>query len=433
MKYLLFVVFVLSFLACKEEKTVLEAVPLPSNIASSKLQETPFLIDRVIYKDRVLGLLVGSAIGDAMGSPIEMWTRQDIDFRYGFVDQFIPNIRPASAEGPWGSNLVAGTGTDDTRWKQLMGTYFLSLKKDELPEARSFAVFIQNAYNNLKEEIITNDGLAPQRLETSTRYLQWLQEWVKVAETYESNQVDQYASAVAKFYGGEMACGGMLYAPMFGLLYPQQPKAAYRNAWSLSLFDIGYAKDITAMTAALTAAAFASNDSLSTLLNIHYEIDEERMADSRLIGRIVNNTYERALRDYYGSLQIETDSTNTLSIPPYFQEQPQRYHQLLHLYEAMQPQLKAIPFHAGEIYMISLYALLYAEGSFMDAMVFITNFGRDNDTVAAVVGSILGAYVGYERLPEALSAQVIAVQKEELNIDIHELAEQLTNRYAPIE
>lgn len=431
MKYLVYTVFVLSFLTCAEEQTTMEAVPLPPNDTSKATTENVVLVNKEIYKDRVLGLLVGSAIGDAMGSPVEMWTPQAINFRYGFVDQFIPNVRSASAEGPWGSNLMAGTGTDDTRWKQLMGVYFLGLQKDELPEPKTFAIFIQDAYEDVKKEIIQNDGLAPQHLETSTRYLQWLQEWTKVAAAYESNNIDQYASAVAKFYGGEMACGGMLYAPMFGLLYPQQPKAAYRNAWSLSLFDIGYAKDITAMTAALTAAAFASTDSLTTILNIHYEVDEERMADSRLIGRIVNTTYERALRDYYESLQIEIKDMEETILPFYFKSQPQRYHQLIHLYRAMEPQLQAIPFHAGEIYMISLYALLYAEGNFMDAMVFITNFGRDNDTVAAVVGSILGAYVGYEKLPKNLAEQVVAVQKKQLGIDIHILAEQLTDKYAP--
>jgi ADP-ribosylglycohydrolase len=241
--------------------------------------------------------------------------------------------------------------------------------------------------------------------------------------------VDEYATAVAKFYGGEMSCAGMLYAPMLGISYAQQPHAAYQKAWSLSLFDIGYAKDITAMTAALTAAAFDSIENAEQLLELHYKIDNSRMADSRLIGRVVNSVYENALRDCLSSQQIDSVQAEQNDIPTYFQDRPLKYEQLLYLYERMQPQLKSIPFHAHEIYLISLYALLFADGDFMDAMVFVINFGRDNDTVAAVVGSILGAQLGYQSLPNELAEQVIQAQKEVLHIDLEELANQLGTLY----
>ena len=45
------------------------------------------VISREVYHDKVLGLLVGSAIGDAMGAPTEMWSRNDIQLDYGF-DKF---------------------------------------------------------------------------------------------------------------------------------------------------------------------------------------------------------------------------------------------------------------------------------------------------------------------------------------------------------
>ena len=42
-------------------------------------------------------------------------------------------------------------------------------------------------------------------------------------------------------------------------------------------------------------------------------------------------------------------------------------------------------------HLINLTALLFSNYQFQPAMEFVTNYGRDNDTVAAVTGAILGA------------------------------------------
>lgn len=430
-KYLIYFFAIAFLLACEPSPSSSKAITLPSEERKVNTTIPKLQMSQAEYKDRILGALVGSAIGDAMGSPVEMWTADAIEERYGFVDGFIPNVRPASAEGPWKTNMIAGTGTDDTRWKQLMGYYFLSLPKNEAPSDFGFANFIVEQYEKLKESIIEKDGLAPDQLEASTRYLKWMQEWVKVAEAYRSKNVRQYANALPKFYGGEMSCAGMLYAPLLGILYPNAPADAYEAAWELSLFDLGYAKDITAMTAALSAASFTREISAEQLLAMHYEVDEQNFADSRLIGRIVNNIYETALRENRIIQQTDSLILEIKDVPSYFQGDSLRYQQLLLLYENMNHKLKDIPFHAHEIYMISLYALLYAEGNFMDAMCFITNFGRDNDTVAAVVGTILGIQNGYDALPSELAKTVIEAHKNELNIDLVELAEQLSERFYP--
>ncbi|MEM9887897.1 MAG: ADP-ribosylglycohydrolase family protein [Bacteroidota bacterium] len=416
--------------ACQPAPPSSQSVSLPLEESASLQKSSNFQIDKVTYQDKILGALVGSAIGDAMGSPVEMWTAAAIRDRHGFIDQLIPNTRLAGAEGPWQTNMIAGTGTDDTRWKQMMTYYFLSLKVGESPNDFGFANFIVAQYEQMKQKILAADGLHPDRLEASTRYLQWMQEWVKVAEAYRSKDIQQYAQTLPKFYGGEMSCAGMLYAPLLGILYPAAPKQAYQIAWELSLFDIGYAKDLTAMTAALSAAAF-TDSSAEDLLSLHYQVDEKSFADSRLIGRIANVIYENALRDSRAAKQIqniEIDEVN-IAVPNYFAGDSLRYQQMLLLFDNLNGQLKDIPFHAHEVYAITLYALLYAEGDFMDAMCFVTNFGRDNDTVAAVVGTVLGIQNGYAQLPEDIAKQVVEANKEVLGIDLVELSKLLSERF----
>ena len=62
-------------------------------------------------------------------------------------------------------------------------------------------------------------------------------------------------------------------------------------------------------------------------------------------------------------------------------------------------------------------------------MEFIVNYGRDNDTVGAIAGAILGAYWGESKLPRKMVDQVLTVNKKELGIDLSELANQLTEKY----
>ena len=75
--------------------------------------------------------------------------------------------------------------------------------------------------------------------------------------------------------------------------------------------------------------------------------------------------------------------------------------------------------------MINLVALIFCDLDFSKALEFVTNYGRDNDTVGAITGAILGAYWGASRLPAHLAEPVLATNKEQLGIDLPVLAERL--------
>ena len=61
-------------------------------------------------RDRALGAFYGLAIGDALGMPTQSMSREDIVTHYGFIR----SLRDAVAEQPISPNLPAGTITDDT-------------------------------------------------------------------------------------------------------------------------------------------------------------------------------------------------------------------------------------------------------------------------------------------------------------------------------
>ncbi|MEZ4826271.1 MAG: ADP-ribosylglycohydrolase family protein [Bacteroidia bacterium] len=85
--------------------------------------------------------------------------------------------------------------------------------------------------------------------------------------------------------------------------------------------------------------------------------------------------------------------------------------QMQRAFELLDAKNQDMPFHAGEIHLINLTALLFGEFDFRRSLEFAINYGRDNDTVGAVTGSILGAYYGKSSLPADMVATVLGTNK----------------------
>ncbi|MBC6994224.1 ADP-ribosylglycohydrolase family protein [Neolewinella lacunae] len=435
-----FSLFIFSILAvaCQADSPGAGATPTNLSPVDMSYTEADYqdlrLADSLLY-DKILGSLVGSAIGDAMGAPTEMWHYDDISEAYGYVDSLDLVLREPSPEGPWDFNLPPGAGTDDTRWKDLMVRFALAEhdlrargKALQMSPVR-FAAFLNQRYESLIEDLKATEGPAPEPFEDNMRRITWLQEWTRVSRAYAAGDIDVYRDALARFYGGEMACAGMLYAPVLGAVYPGQPLAAYRTGYDLALFDIGYARDVTGLTAALTAVAFQPEARLDTFAAVLRDVDPQGFFRSRLLGRLAYKQYQQARAIVREAKRLTVDEQRAMSfrLPDNYPYDSLHYAQTLHAYRLLTKAQQDAPFHAGEIHLINLTALLFSELDFPRAMEFITNYGRDNDTVAAVTGAILGALHGFQALPEAERERVMEVNREVLNIDLEALARRLTD------
>ncbi|MEM1134205.1 MAG: ADP-ribosylglycohydrolase family protein [Bacteroidota bacterium] len=392
------------------------------------LQDLPFLkISRDELYDKILGNLVGSAIGDAMGAPTEMWSRRQIQLEYGLVDSLDNMVRAPSPEGTWDYNLTAGGTTDDTRWKVLLGEFYLQNTNNFYIEAgnhdHDFAAFLVDQYSSEIEKLKTTDSFDPAPFEQQMLRVSWLQEWAVVAKPYAEKDLELYINALSRFYGGEMVCAGLLYAPLLGVYYPGAPERAYESAYRLAIFDLGYAKDITALAAAMVAEAFSPEVSAKRMENVLRDIDPKNYFKSRLVGRISYNLFREALNITDQAKKVVDDSLKTAISAD----------TLLHLqrekaFELLAKKSQDYPFHAGEIHLINLTALLFSGFDFREALTFVVNYGRDNDTVAAVTGAILGTYHGYDKIPDDMKLPVLKTNKEKLGIDLEDLANRITDQ-----
>ena len=432
LKWVLWIAILLMVAACEDlviEQTASTPAAFPVPNGDRPLEEPlwPEGLDKETYRDKILGLLVGSAIGDAMGAPTEMWDRKQIKVQYGYISTLDPVIREGSPEGPWDYNLPQGSTTDDTRWKYLLAKFFSSSgERSDSLDAKAFAKYIVDIYLAEKADVGQVDGFDPSALETEIRHMTWLQEWAKVAQPYLNNDINGYSYALNKFYGGEMSCAGMLYAPMVGAYFPGAPNRAYSEGYKLGLFDLGYARDITALTAAYVAKALQPGVSMPQIWELTRTVDPNQYFKSRLVGRIAHNVFLDAKQISYDAKGIDSSAiTPSGQLPANYPYDGLYHARVEKAYELMDLKLQDIAFHANEIHLINLTALIFSEGDFKKALEFVVNYGRDNDTVGAVTGAILGAYWGESKLPAAWSKQVIETSREVVGIDLELLADEL--------
>lgn len=418
-------IFGILMTGCKPKSQKID-IPTPKNTV---YLDSSLNLGGAVYYDKVLGALVGSAIGDAMGASTEMWHRKDIQLQYGYIQGLTPLVRNQSPEGPWAHNLLAGATTDDTRWKYLMSKYFQRHKEDL--STSNFAAFINSYHSSLTKELGENSiQKNPDSLDAQIEKIDWIKEWAKVATAFQKDN-NTYLEAQNKFYGGEMSCAGQLYTPMFGLI-SKNPSEAYELAYQHSLFDIGYAKDISSLVSVLTHMALRTQN-MDSILNSVVFVDPKRYQDSRLIGRIPYTLLDNAQKSVRSiKQQLLADSlivkdSITFKIPKGFEGRPTNWARQEMVYQMLEKEQRAIAFHSAEIWQILVTALEFGQGDFEKTMQFIINYGRDNDTVAAIAGMILGTKDGYHNLPTDLKEEVVRVNKENLGIDLEALAREIAS------
>lgn len=392
-------------------------------------------------RDRILGTLLGSAIGDAMGAPTEMWSRDQIQAEYGFVRDLEPLMREPSPEGVWTLNLRAGATTDDTRWKGLAVEYLTGSGEPVAPadpelEAAAFAALLSRRFGAEIETLrrLRVDDPAPELIDGVMR-LQWLQEWDSVARAWLAGDLPGYTRALDRFYGGEMVCAGLLFSPALGAYYPGEPERAYRNAFAVDVYDLGYARDVSAITAGMVAAALEPGSSPEGILSVVAEVDPHGYFESRLVGRQAFQMLREARRIVHQARGATLDSEAAAALAggdPGFPAHPWvragltplEALQLLEAYRLLDERQQRMPFHAGEIHLVNLTALLFAQFDFTRALEFVVNYGRDNDTTAAVTGAILGAHRGAAALPEAWASRALE-RNRALGLDLEAMADRM--------
>ncbi|MFI6032583.1 ADP-ribosylglycohydrolase family protein [Streptomyces sp. NPDC051315] len=339
-------------------------------------------------EDRVTAALVGAAVGDALGGPVEGYSPDQILQRHGG--------RVHGVVGPWNGDAwrtarpIApyhkgdGHVTDDTLMTHALVRVYATVR-DHL-DAYALA-------DHLVPDLMTTPRWIPE-LEAEALPLHRVflaEKWLVTRLHY--GHVDPREAGV----GNIVNCGAAMYMAPVGLVNAAHPAAAYAEAIDLAgAHQSSYGREAAGVFAAAVAAACvpgATADSVVTAC-LALAKDGTRTAIEKVCEVASRHT------DFESALTPLREA-----VAPYDTVGP----------DYRQPSLAArrpSRLHAIEELPVALGMLLVADGDYRHCVLGAVNYGRDCDSIATMAGALAGALGS--PAPDAWSKQVAQASRLDL-------------------
>lgn len=366
---------------------------------------------------KFLGSVVGAAVGDAVGAPLEFWDRERIaQHPQGteWIEDLLPFVgRRKGPLGVWRDDPPKGTATDDTRLNQVFVE--AAIKYGKLVNSKLLAAEYVDRY-------INRDSYYPGYHDLATQ--QFAFGFVGACGLLDMEcPIRPGAPAYVLRSGaggrGMPSLSGLLAIPTSGLLHPGDPEAAYRHALELAYMDIGYAKDATALLAAMIAAGFDESLSPRAAIRKGLGVDPFGFGEGRRTGGAV--PWHRTMVEHISHFldladQAESDRDFVLTLSREVQD--------LHPYDPI------------EILGIAVAACYRADGDPRRAILMAVNDRdldekgefqrfRDIDCTGSVCGALVGALADIDAFPPDWVAATISANREVYGFDLEANAERL--------
>ncbi|GAA1003701.1 ADP-ribosylglycohydrolase family protein [Streptomyces thermogriseus] len=318
-------------------------------------------------EERITGALVGAAVGDALGGPVEGYSPEQILERHGG--------RVRGVVGPWHGEdwrtarpiapYHKGDGhvTDDTLMTHALVRVYARVR-DHL-DAYAIA-------EHLVPDLMTNPRWIPE-LETEALPLHRIflaEKWLVARLHY--GHADPREAGV----GNIVNCGAAMYMAPVGLVNAANPAAAYAEALDIAgAHQSSYGREAAGVLAAGVAAACTPGATADSVVAACLSLakDGTRAAIEKVCEEARRHTdVESAL----GPLRE--------AVAPYDTVGPDYRNPSL---GARRPSR----LHSVEELPVALGMLTVARGDFRQAVLGAVNYGRDCDSIATMAGALAGA------------------------------------------
>lgn len=307
-------------------------------------------------KEHFRGCLLGGAIGDALGYPVEFCTKKEILRIYG---------EEGIAELEYGSKDISEI-TDDTQMTLFTAEGIIRYEnKGEENETDDVVEEVYRAY--LRWLSTQEDGL---KREVSHMYTG---ELLNIGELYSrrspgttclSALISGEKGSVDKKINDSKGCGGVMRMAPVGLFYEKE------QAFSLGM-------EFAAITHGHPSAYISAG------------------ALSYIIACIIEGY------DLYESVKMTLDKVKEVNG---YEDTLNKLNIALELYEENVSDENAIEILGGgwfgeEALAIAVFCSLKYESDFKSALIAAVNHSGDSDSTGAITGNILGAYLGTSKIP----------------------------------
>ena len=316
------------------------------------------LTQTTLYR-KALGCLVAGVIGDAMGTPTERMHYQDIEKKYGWVADF------------------TGDGTDDTVMRDIL----------------SAALVATGGYARI-------DDWAQAWIENKARFVGEKRSrfFISVLHTVEKLTRGGWLPRHAALGNMASSSSAMCIAPV-GIVNACNPRQAALQAYNLAslihIHDVSFCQDGAAAVAAAVAEACRPAATVDSILAAAvHQIDP---------------VSGREMRERIGEA---VDLAATSGSYPAFRQAV--YAQGAHFF-------RPITCDSRETIPLTFAIFRLAGGDVVKCVEYGANFGRDADTIAAMVGGIAGAFRGYDALPAVWrqkAREVMGSEQERLAVEL---------------
>lgn len=332
--------------------------------------------------DRAAGCLVGAAVGDALGGPVEGWSPEAIAERHGgrvrgIVEPFHKDEwRTARPIAPY--HKGDGHVTDDT----LMTHALIRVYERVRDHLDAYAVA-----DHLVPDLMGNPRWIPE-LEAEALPLQRIflaEKWIVARIHY--GHADPREAGV----GNIVNCGAAMYMAPVGVVNAGNPRAAYGEALDVAgAHQSSYGREAAAVFAAAVAAAFAPGATPESVVEqaLRLAKDGTREAIEAVCDVAArHDDFEDALGPLRGAVEPYDTVGPDYRNPSLGARRPSRLHSI-----------EELP--------VALGMLLVGGGDYRHTVLGSVNYGRDCDSIATMSGAIVGALRGEPAVPGEWSEEV---------------------------
>jgi ADP-ribosylglycohydrolase len=332
---------------------------------------------------KVYGCLLGGAIGDALGGPVELWTTEKIHETYGNLNRFVPYDRAPSHHGQFRNDL--GVYTDDTRLKHLFCQAIFNAGGK--PRPGDVGHVLAGAYHTAPDELHTG----------------FIEEYYFKALWGRDKVI----------FGGEPTNGAIMANSPLGLICACRPDDAYQLGFDLAFFTDGHAKTAAAMLAAAIAEAMRPNARVESI------IEAARSAHLRFARRREGDHWHTTPWRYDPNLKFLDQALDIA----------RRERDVFAIREPLMNLLEWGHLFSESVHtlVVALAMFVAAEGDLRQSIIGAVMYGRDKDSYASVVGALAGAFHGADAVPPEWSQPVLTANPDP---DIHAYALRLTELIA---
>ncbi len=297
--------------------------------------------------DAIYGCLIGGAVGDSLGAPVEGWSYKDIRKEHGKVEEFMPFETGYSDGSP-------GTVTDDSVLRHYLCLAIIEKQGRITPD--DYAKIWQEKLN--PDRLWLSDRIAYQRIK---------------------GNVNPWTAGEGTLPAG---CASMSIAPV-GIINAGNPAQAYQDGFNIaSVNQKGNNRDFAATVAAAVAKAFLPGVSIKEIIETMFEFSTE--LSRRALDLTMELAYESENVDQFTEKFYENMLDWTWWVHDWDKEE---YH---HGSLFSGNSLELVPVVPAILYL--------CEGDVNQSIIEGASFGRDCDTIASIAGNIAGIIQGAENI-----------------------------------